>query len=115
MGRVIPVRRIEQIAALRKEDPEALGPMLGELAINGRVPVDCLAMLLQVSEPTIYRWMYGESKPSRVFHPDIKKVLTILRKAKRSKQLPLEGTQAERVKLFIALVKEYKQQISRAE
>lgn len=114
MGRIITPTRLDDIAAARKADPEALGPILAELIIDGNVPVEAVAGLLVVSEPTIYRWMYGYSKPRDLDKiAKIKKLLTVLRKAKRGKDLPLAGTTKERVKATGQLVVKYRPPISR--
>lgn len=105
MGRVISSEKKEQIARLRIADPEALGPMLGELLLEGNVPIEAAASLLAVSEPTIYRWMYGFSSPrdaDKILK--IKRLLTVLRKAKRAKDLPLRGSNKDRVKKTAELV-----------
>ena len=105
MGRIITASRIADIQRARQADPEALGPILAELIIDGNVPVEAIAALLVVSEPTIYRWMYGQSTPRDLDKiAKIKRLLTILRKAKRAKDLPLSGTTKERVKGMTGLV-----------
>jgi hypothetical protein len=105
MGRIITPARIEDIRRAREEDPEALGPILAELIIEGNVPVEAVAQALVVSEPTIYRWMYGQSKPRDLDKIDkIKRLLTVLRKAKRAKDLPLAGTTKERIKATGGLI-----------
>jgi hypothetical protein len=109
MGRIITPARIEDIQRAHAADPEAPGPILGELIIEGNVPVEAVAELLRVSEPTIYRWMYGQSRPR---DPDkilkIKRLLTVLRKARRAKDLPLHGTTKERIKAVGPLVMKHK-------
>ena len=114
MGRILSDERRAQIAAARENDLDALGPMLGEFIADNNIPVECVAQLLFASEPTIYRWMYGSNSPSRVFQENIRKLLTIIRKAKRAKDLPLEGTHTERVAAFINVVKIHRPQITRA-
>lgn len=105
MGRIITAARIEDIQQARQSDPDALGPVLAELIIDGNVPVEAVAGLLVVSEPTVYRWMYGQSKPRDLDKiAKIKRLLTVLRKAKRAKDLPLSGTTKERVKSMGGLV-----------
>lgn len=105
MGRIITPERLQEIAKARAADPDALGPMLAELIIEGNVPVEAVAELLHVSEPTVYRWMYGSSKPRDIDKIDkIKKLLTILRKAKRARDLPLAGNTKDRVKATGQLV-----------
>jgi hypothetical protein len=109
MGRIITAARIEDIQRARAADPEALGPILAELVIDGNVPVEAVAQLLVVSEPTVYRWMYGHSHPrDQDKIAKIKRLLTVLRKAKRAKDLPLSGTTKERVKQTGALVIKHK-------
>ncbi len=105
MGRIISEVKRDQIAALHAADPEMLGPMMGVLITEGNVPIEAVAKLLNVSEPTIYRWIYGTSAPRDLDKIDkIKRLLTVLRKAKRAKDLPLEGTFPERVKAVKGLV-----------
>lgn len=105
MGRIITPRRMDEITKAREADPDALGPMMAELVIDGNVPIEAVAQLLRVSEPTVYRWMYGTSKPrDRDKIDKIKKLMTVLRKAKRAKELPLQGTTKERIKAMTPLV-----------
>src|ERR1700758_4668868 len=109
MGRIITDDRKEQIRKAREADPAAIGPILAELVIEGNVPVEGVAAVLAVSEPTIYRWMYGHSTPrdaDKILK--IKRLLTVLRKAKRGKDLPLEGNTKSRVTGMIELIKKYK-------
>lgn len=114
MGRIITETRLDDIKRAREADPEALGPILAELIIDGNVPVEAVAGLLVVSEPTIYRWMYGYSKPrDQDKIAKIKKLITVLRKAKRGKDLPLVGTTKARVKATGHLVSKYRPPISR--
>lgn len=109
MGRIITPERLQEIEAARVADPDALGPTLALLIVDGNVPVEAVAGMLNVSEPTIYRWMYGQSKPRDVDKiAKIKKLLTILRKAKRAKDLPLSGNMKERIKATAALVVKHK-------
>ena len=112
MGRIIAEHKKDQIRDARVAAPNALGPLLGELIIQSNVPVEIVAIMVKVSEPTVYRWMYGHCTPSPVYEPYIKKFLTILRKAKRARQLPLTGSHAQRVKQTVELVKEHRPVIS---
>lgn len=113
MGRIITSDRKEQIARARENKPEALGPVLAELIIDGNIPVEAVAGLLSVSEPTIYRWMYGHSEPrdaDKILK--VKKLLTIIRKAKRARDLPLTGNTKERIDLFVEVVKTHRNPVS---
>lgn len=115
MGRIITPSRLESIKAAREADPEALGPTLAELVIDGNVPIEAVASLLNVSEPTIYRWMYSSSKPRDLDKiAKIKRLLTVLRKAKRAKDLPLSGTIKERIKQTGQLVVKHRPVTARA-
>jgi hypothetical protein len=105
MGRIITNDRRAQIAAARAADPEAIGPILAELVLDGNVPVEVVASMLSVHEPTIYRWMYGSSRPRDVDKiAKINRLVTVLRKAKRAHDLPLEGPTASRIKATVQLV-----------
>ncbi len=109
MGRIITDDRKAQITRAREADPLALGPILAELIIDGNVPVEGIAGVLSVSEPTIYRWMYGHSTPrdaDKIIK--IKRLLTVLRKAKRGKDLPLEGNTKDRVSQLANLIIKHK-------
>ena len=77
--------------------------------LMGNVPVEIVATLLSVSEPTVYRWMYGHSEPRDADKlQKMKKLLAILRKAKKAKELPLTGNMKTRIDTFIELVKKYR-------
>jgi len=111
MTRILTDARLKQIAEARIADPDALGPTLAELIIDGNVPVEVVAELLSVSDVTIYRWMYGEARPrdaDKIIK--IKRLITILRKAKRAKDLPLAGTVKERCKAMQRVVRTHKPQ-----
>lgn len=99
MSRIITADRRQQIADARAANPDALGPILGELVIEGNVPVEAVAELMSVSDVTIYRWMYGSVSPrdaDKILK--LKRLITVLRKAKRARDLPLGGTMRERIK-----------------
>jgi hypothetical protein len=105
MSRIITADRRDQIAAARLADPEALGPMLGELVVEGNIPVEAVAELLSVSDVTVYRWMYGTVSPrdaDKILK--LKRFLTVLRKARRARDLPLSGTVRARVQAVGRLV-----------
>jgi len=112
MGRIITSERRDQIAAARAADPDALGPILAELAIDGNVPIEAISKLLSVSKPTVYRWMYGQTAP--LAQPDkilkLERLITTLRKAKRARDLPLQGTITGRTTATYALVLKHKPQ-----
>jgi DNA-binding transcriptional regulator YdaS (Cro superfamily) len=93
MGRIITNDRRAQIAAARAADPEAIGPILAELVLGGNIPVEAVAQMLAVHEPTVYRWMYGSSRPRDADKiAKINRLVTVLRKAQRAHDLPLEGS-----------------------
>lgn len=115
MGRVITDEKLEAIIYQLERDRDNLGLNLGKLVIEGNVPVESIAQLMQVSEPTIYRWMYGTSKPSKVYHESLEKVLKILRGGKRDKVIPMKGLKEDRVAKFVEIVKDYRAKLSRAE
>lgn len=115
MGRIITQERRDQIARARAAQPDALGPMLAELVLDGNIPIEAVAKMLLVSEPTVYRWMYCESAPrdqAKILM--IKRFLTVLRKAKRANELPLSGTTQARVTGTAQLIMKYRPQPTRS-
>jgi transcriptional regulator with XRE-family HTH domain len=82
---------------LLAQNPQAVGPRLGQISVTQNIPAKALADMLRISEPTVYRWFYGESEPRSVYIPNIKKVLRLLRVARTSGDLPLHGTYDERI------------------
>ena len=99
MGRIITQEKIDMMEQARSADPQAVGPALGYMLIKGNVPIEAAASALSVSEPTIYRWMYGQSAPRDGDKIDkVKRFMTTLRKAKRERDLPLTGTVTARLK-----------------
>lgn len=116
MTRIINADRRKQIANARATDPEALGPMLGELVVAGNLPVEAVAELLSVSDVTIYRWMYGvvgPRDPGKILK--LKRLLTVLRKAQRARELPLGGSVKERCKAVFQLVLTHRPQSASVE
>lgn len=92
MSRIMTVERRKQIANARAVDPNALGPILGELVIEGNVPIEIVANLLEVAKVTVYRWMYGVVSPRNpTTQQRMRRLITVLRKAKRANDLPLDG------------------------
>jgi hypothetical protein len=97
MSRIITVERRRQIAHARTLDPDALGPILGELVVEGNVPVKLVATLLDVANVTVYRWMYGAVQPrDPTTLQRLRRLVTVLRKAKRANDLPLAGDDGQR-------------------
>lgn len=108
MGRIITQEKMDAMAAAIAADKNALGPTLGIMLIKGNVPVEAAAVLLSVSEPTVYRWMYGESEPRDADKVvKLKNFLMLLRRMRKDKELPLEGKTSARVQAFVKLVKRY--------
>lgn len=105
MGRNLTDERREAILAAHENNPDDLGPALGALVMNGNIPVETVSLLLAVSPPTVYRWMYGERRPRDI--DKIKKVtrlLNALRIAQSAGQLPLQGTSQERTNALVAIL-----------
>jgi hypothetical protein len=112
MGRVITDERRAQIKAAREASPDALGPALAELIIAGNVPVEGVAAVLAVSEPTIYRWMYGQAEPrdsEKILR--VRRLLAVLRRAKKEKDTPLEGSTPVRVVALVTLIKSHRDRL----
>lgn len=109
MGRVISQDKLTAITAAHRAHPKEIGPALGHLVLNNGIPVYIIADVLAVSNPTIYRWMYGETKPlDRDKVKKIEVLLATLRLAKRVKVLPLYGSARERRNATLQLLEDYK-------
>lgn len=116
MGRSLSVERRDQIKSAHKKAAMALGPALGVIVLRGNIPIPAVAELLAVSQPTVYRWMYGQTKPQDKDKIDkIGRLLTVLRKAERSKEMPLYGTVAMRTEKLAALIKKHRPALHRSE
>ncbi|MFM7007749.1 MAG: hypothetical protein ACKO0Z_00185 [Betaproteobacteria bacterium] len=115
MGRVISQEKLVLMADARAKDPEALGPQLGAFVVNDGVPVESISKILNVAEPTVYRWMFMQATPrDKDKVAKIKRLLVTLRKAKRAKALPLAGNMKARHAAMISILEEYKP-VARAE
>lgn len=105
MGRIFSDERREAILAAHENQPDAIGPALGALVMNGNVPVDTVSQMLAVAPPTVYRWMHGTSQPR---DPDkikkLERLLGVLRSAQTSGLLPLQGTAKERTRALVNIV-----------
>jgi hypothetical protein len=104
--------KLDNIRTAIARSPNAIGPMLGRLVIEGNIPVEAVGELLDATKTTVYRWIHEETHPSKKSDTDlIKLLIQVLRKAQRAKELPLDGTKLERIAKTHALVKEYYPQI----
>lgn len=109
MGRIITDKKIAEIHELLKANPESIGLILGSLIVDNNVPIKGVASLLAVSEPTIYRWMYGDCEPRDEDKiRKIKQVITTLRKARRANDLPLMGPMEVRITSLVEIVKTHR-------
>jgi len=109
MGRTIIASKVAGIREARQVSPDALGPMLGEFVVDDHIPAEGIATLLGVAKPTVYRWIFGAADPrDKDKLTKAQKLLTILRKAKRAKELPLHGTTKVRLAALARLVETYK-------
>lgn len=102
----------ERIAALRIERPTAVGPKLGSIAIKQHIPAYAFAKMLHVSEPTIYRWFYGESEPLPKYMPVIRRVVALLKRAADAGDLPLHGTYDERISALRDVIRKHGRHLS---
>ena len=100
-------RRVQELLA---SDPSSLGGKLGTVIVTANLPVDACATALDASVPTLYRWMFGESTPSRVFRRKINKLITVSMWATAKGLFPTTGDKSERVTQLIAAVRAYRQE-----
>lgn len=110
MPRPLTAERVDQIRTAHDADPEAIGPLLGVMIMEGNLPVDTIAKMLVVSEPTVYRWMYGETIPR---DPDkirrLNRLVTLLLRVREADELYVaKGSSAERTQAFVQLITRYR-------
>ena len=115
MPRVITETVREAVALRHAENPDHLGLHLGSVVLKANIPIQAVAQLLTASEATAYRWIYGDSEPRAVYHPNIRRLITILNKALRAGDAPLSGTHAERMAAIPELVTKHKALPKRSE
>lgn len=109
MGRILTPERREELAAKRREHPDWIGPQLGELVIEGGVPMKTVAEMLGAGRATAYRWLYGDHPiPSAEPQTLAKRLLMVLQRAKGDGHWPLKGTPRERTAGLIELVRRYR-------
>ena len=87
----------DRIIALRQSNPDAVGPKLGFISMKYNIPAKAFAALLKTSEPTVYRWFYGEAEPREVYMPNIRRLMAVFRAAAEAGDLPLQGTYDQRM------------------
>ena len=87
----------DRIAALVQENPKAVGPKLGHVALKYNIPARAMADMVRVSEPTMYRWFYGEAEPRAIYLPKIRRMMQLFRLASETGDIPLEGTYGQRM------------------
>ena len=97
-----------RIDALVEANPKAVGPRLGRVSLKYNIPARAFASLLQISEPTVYRWFYGESTPRAVYMTNIKRLFAVFKLAAAAEDVPLEGTYAQRMKAVRDLIIKHK-------
>jgi hypothetical protein len=71
------------------------------------VPAVAVAILLELTPDTIYRWMY-EDNVSPLHIERVKYVIKLLNRATRTSEVPLTGTVLERTNSFLALHAKHK-------
>ena len=108
MARGITAEQKRKIADLHKANPDEMGPALGDLVYKNNIPPSCVAAILEVTEPTVYRWFYLTAYPQPTYHKEIRGLIAILRKAEKARELPLIGTFDKRASLLGALIRKYR-------
>ena len=97
----------DKIMAQLQEDPQALGPQLGLIAMKYSIPVRSYAIWLDVTEECVRRWFYGTSRPREAEVKTIKRLLVILRRALLAHEFPLVGSYTSRVQQMDAIVRRH--------
>ena len=108
MPRSIPEITRESIQKRHMDNPDTLGLAHGAAVLKSNIPVKAVAQMLTASEATVYRWLYGNSEPRAVYHPNIRRLVVILNKAIRAGDAPMSGTHTERMAAVSELITKHK-------
>jgi hypothetical protein len=94
------------LAELRADDPLALGPFVGELAVAVGVSFSLVADMVDVHEQTVLRWIFNRSEIQPQYGVKLARAVAVLNWMRKNWQ-PLNGTAEERRKQLASAVKTY--------
>lgn len=80
-------------------DPAQLGPRLGMCARQCGLSAREIAGLIDASLPTVYRWFFGESEPSRAYRGRALRMLKVMEWAVHTGRIPILGYSPEETAL----------------
>ena len=84
-------KNIRRVKDMRDAYPNKLGPKLGLLVYAANVPVSAVAEVLDVTEATFYRWIFGQCEISEDNRPKVMVVGKKISSAVKAKTLPVYG------------------------
>ena len=100
----------ERISTLLRENPKAVGPRLGYVSLKYNIPARAMARMCRVSEPTVYRWFYGEGQPKPAQLERIRRMMALFKRAAEAGDLPVEGTFKQRMQAVRDVITKHKSQ-----
>lgn len=105
MGKAASKKNIARAQAAHDADPDEIGPLLGVLVYQSNVPASAVSILLRTSQPTFYRWTYGENDVAPAFRKRVTRVISILRNALITGMLPAQGNTEQRIQRLASVVR----------
>lgn len=100
MGTVASRKNVEKVARLARANPNKLGPKFGVILYRSNIPASCAIAELGITEPTLYRWIFGKTDISEDRQPGVMALIKQLTKAKTSGILPAKGDVNQRTESF---------------
>jgi hypothetical protein len=107
MARGIRKHTIEMVEIVREQKPLAIGPLLGQLAMQFNISAGMMSELLKVHEQTILRWYMGYSNPPAAIHRKMGPILAFFLWAVQAQIEPFKGDAKERKALFARLLQNF--------
>ena len=106
MGKAASKKNIARNREAHETAPDSLGPRLGMLVYRSHLPASAIAVVLQVSLPTLYRWFYGVNDVDNKFQRRVLRLSGFLQEALGDGRLPAQGILEQRVQVLVALVRQ---------
>ena len=99
-------KNIKRVRNMRAERPELLGPKFGLLIYASNVPASAVAQHLDITEASLYRWMFGSRDISKDNRPKVLAAGKKLSEAVKQGKLPVFGDLNDRRKALLSVLQD---------
>jgi hypothetical protein len=107
MARGIRKHTLETVNIVREQNPLAVGPLLGQAAMQLNISAGMMGELLGVHEQTVLRWYMGYGKPSAGLYRKMGPLLVFVLWAHQEETPPFTGSAKQRKATFAKRMKEF--------